>query len=215
MTSKLQLIVGLGNPGPKYQHTRHNAGAEFLAHLAEHGDSARHDTGAGFLRGLLSKGPANTLRPERKFLGEYGKINIAGQDLHCLIPTTFMNNSGQAVKALASFYKIPADAILVAHDELDLPAGTAKFKRGGGHGGHNGLRDIISHLGSNDFYRLRIGIGHPGNSKQVIDYVLKQASVADKQLISQTLDEAIRVLPELLAGNWNKAQTKMNGFKAD
>jgi len=188
------LIVGLGNPGAQYEHTRHNAGADFVTELVHH-------CGGQF-------------KLESKFHGLYSKINIANRPIHCLIPTTFMNRSGQAVAALTNFFKIPSEAILVAHDELDIPAGAVKLKFGGGHGGHNGLRDIISHLGSNQFGRLRLGIGHPGNSKDVVDYVLKKASISDRALVSQVIDEAIQVLPELANGHWHKAQSLLNGFNA-
>jgi PTH1 family peptidyl-tRNA hydrolase len=149
----LQLIVGLGNPGLEYAQTRHNAGVWFVAALA-----AEHNI---------------RLNPEAKYFGLVGRGTINGQEVRLLIPTTFMNRSGQAVSALANFFKIPLDAILVAHDELDLPAGSIRLKTGGGHGGHNGLRDIISSSGNqNNFHRLRIGIGHPGDAKLVSNFVL-------------------------------------------
>lgn len=194
MKEKIALIVGLGNPGAQYEHTRHNAGADFVAELVNR--------------------CSGQLRAESKFFGLYGKITLADRQLHCLIPTTFMNRSGQAVAAVAKFFKIPNDAMLVAHDELDIPPGTLKLKMGGGHGGHNGLRDIISHLGGNGFARLRLGIGHPGDSRDVVNYVLKKAPLAERALIEETIDEAIRQLPELINGNWNKAQTLINGFRA-
>ena len=195
MTARLQLIVGLGNPGSQYQHTRHNAGSDFVTALAE------------------SLG--SQLKPQSKYFALYGSLSIHDSLVHCILPSTYMNRSGQAVGAIANFYKIPPESILVAHDDLDLPAGAARFKLGGGHGGHNGLRDIISHLGSNNFYRLRLGIGHPGSSKDVVDYVLKKASVSDRTLIKSATEEAIRILPELVGGNWQKAQTLMNGFRAE
>lgn len=195
MTANLQLIVGLGNPGPQYEHTRHNAGADFVAELA--------------------KNLGSPLKPQSKYFALHGSLSIHDTLVHCIIPATYMNRSGQAVGAIANFYKIPPELILVAHDDLDLPAGTARFKLGGGHGGHNGLRDIISHLGSNNFYRLRLGIGHPGSSNDVVDYVLKKASISDRALIRSATDEAIRLLPELVGGNWQKAQTLMNGFRVE
>lgn len=153
--STLKLIVGLGNPGPSYLDTRHNAGQNFVESLARH---YRID-----------------LKADKKYAGLLGTGIIEGKEIKLLIPTTFMNRSGQSVGPLCHFYKIAADEILVAHDELDIPAGTAKLKLGGSHGGHNGLRDIISALGNNNqFYRLRLGIGHPGDSRQVSDYVLKK-----------------------------------------
>lgn len=194
MTARLKLIVGLGNPGLQYEHTRHNAGADFMAELI-----SQH---------------TGQLKVQSKYHAQYASINITTNTLHCIIPTTYMNKSGQAVSAIARFYKIPTESILIAHDELDLPPGSAKLKLGGGHGGHNGLRDIITHLGSNNFYRLRIGIGHPGNSKDVVNYVLKKASIAERQLIQLTTAEAINLMPEIIDGNWQKAQTLMNGFRA-
>ncbi len=194
MTARLQLIVGLGNPGLQYEHTRHNSGADFVTELVS--------------------GSGGQLKPQNKYFALHGAINTNENIVHCIIPTTYMNRSGQAVGAIARFYKIAPESILVAHDELDLPVGTARFKLGGGHGGHNGLRDIINHLSSNNFYRLRLGIGHPGSSKDVINYVLKKASVSDQTLIKSATEEAICLLPELISGNWSKAQTLMNGFRA-
>ena len=149
----IQLIVGLGNPGPEYEQTRHNAGALFVERLA----SAQRVS----------------LTADKKYFGLTAKFSHQGNDVRLLIPTTYMNRSGQAVAALANFFRIKPEAILVAHDELDLPPGVAKLKRGGGHGGHNGLRDIIAQLGNqNDFHRLRLGIGHPGDAKLVSNFVL-------------------------------------------
>ncbi len=195
MDEQIALIVGLGNPGAKYEHTRHNAGADFVSALVHHAGAQ--------------------LKTESRFFGLHAKISIAGKPVHCLIPTTFMNRSGQSVAAISNFFKIPSEAILVAHDELDISPGIAKLKSGGGHGGHNGLRDIISHLGTREFIRLRLGIGHPGHSKEVVNYVLKKASKEDQLLIEEAIEEAIRQLPELISGNWQKAQTLMNGFRAN
>ena len=187
----MQLIVGLGNPGPQYDRTRHNAGADFVYELAK---SLRAD-----------------LKPESKFFGLTGKVFYQGRDLRLLVPTTFMNRSGQAIAALANFYRIPVEAILVAHDELDLPPGVARFKKGGGHGGHNGLRDTIKCLGnSQEFARLRIGIGHPGDARQVVDYVLKKASPGDQRLIEDSIDNALRALPLAVNGEWEKAMTQLH-----
>jgi PTH1 family peptidyl-tRNA hydrolase len=189
------MIVGLGNPGSEYRGTRHNAGADFIDELARQNSTS--------------------LQPESKFSGLAGRINVAGNDLRLLIPTTFMNRSGQAVAAMANFYKISAEEILVAHDELDIPAGTARFKRGGGHGGHNGLRDIVPSLGNNkNFYRLRIGIGHPGHASKVTGYVLGAPSQVDRGRIDATIDEAIIALPLLLAGDETKAMTHLHSFSA-
>ena len=195
MTGSVQLIVGLGNPGSEYEQTRHNAGAEFVSALV----SANH----------------GEFKNDKKFLGLHAKIRLGDSDCHCLIPTTFMNRSGQSVAAIAKFYKIPIADILVAHDELDIVPGTARFKQDGGHGGHNGLRDIISHLGTREFKRLRLGIGHPGDRSQVVDFVLKRAPKSERELLEASIDEAIRHLPEATLGNWNKAQTLMNGFNAN
>jgi len=195
MNDRIQLIVGLGNPGDKYHQTRHNAGADFVELLA-----VRHNC---------------TLVPERKFQGQYGKIVLHGQPVHLLIPHTFMNLSGQAVAALALFYKIPPEAILVAHDELDLPPGVARFKRGGGHGGHNGLRDIITRLGNEkNFYRLRLGIGHPGHSSQVSAFVLKKAPAGERDKTLAATDEALRYLDAAVAGEWARAMNGLHTFQA-
>ncbi len=191
MDTPLQLIVGLGNPGAEYRGTRHNAGADLVAELAR-----RHSL---------------SLNAESKFFGATARLRLGGADVRLLNPSTFMNRSGQAVAALAGFFKIPPAAILVAHDELDLAPGTARLKHGGGHGGHNGLRDIISALGNErGFARLRIGIGHPGSASQVTAYVLKRASATDQQLIDQSIDAAIEALPLAAAGNWNQAMKQLH-----
>lgn len=191
----IKLIVGLGNPGSEYRGTRHNAGADFTEELA------RLNGGA--------------LRAESRFFGLAGQVNLAGHDLRLLIPTTFMNRSGKAVAAMATFFKINPDQILVAHDELDIAPGTARFKRGGGHGGHNGLRDIIPALGNNnDFYRLRIGIGHPGHASRVSGYVLSKPSAEDRERIDASIREAISALPLLLDGDATKAMTRLHSFNA-
>ena len=157
----IKLIVGLGNPGSEYRGTRHNAGADFVEELARQ--------------------CSTSLQGESKFFGLAGRVTLSGHDLRLLIPTTFMNRSGKAVAAMAGFFKIAPEEILVAHDELDIPPGTARFKQGGGHGGHNGLRDIVPALGNNkDFYRLRIGIGHPGHASKVTGYVLGAPSQVDR-----------------------------------
>ncbi|MCG8517266.1 aminoacyl-tRNA hydrolase [Marinobacter sp. CA1] len=193
MTQQLAMIVGLGNPGPDYEHTRHNAGALFVEALARQ---------AG-----------QSLRPEKKYHGLYTRLRWQGLDLHLLNPTTFMNRSGLAIKALADFYKISADQILIAHDELDLPPGTAKLKKGGGHGGHNGLRDTINHLGTRDFHRLRLGIGHPGDSRQVTGYVLGRFGKKETEQLEDLIDEVIRVLPDAANGNMAPAMNRLHSFK--
>ena len=186
----LKVIVGLGNPGPKYTETRHNAGFWFVEEVARR-------FGGSF-------------RAEKKFFGELAKVNIEGSDIWLLKPQTFMNRSGQAVKSLLSFYRIKADQLLVAHDEIDLPPGSIKLKTGGGHGGHNGLRDIISQLGTKDFHRLRIGVGHPGSKDQVVDYVLHSAPKAERSLIDADIDDAVRIMPELARGELEQAMHKLH-----
>jgi peptidyl-tRNA hydrolase, PTH1 family len=181
----LKVIVGLGNPGAKYTRTRHNAGFWFVEEVAGKYNS--------------------TFRPEKKFHGEVAKISLQGNDIWLLKPDTFMNRSGLAVKSLLSFYQLSAEQLLVAHDEIDLPPGTTRLKTGGGHGGHNGLRDIISQLASNDFHRLRIGVGHPGSKDQVVDYVLHDASRDDRALIDADIDKAVSVMPALAAGTFEQA----------
>jgi peptidyl-tRNA hydrolase (EC 3.1.1.29) len=191
----VQLIVGLGNPGPEYDQTRHNAGALFVERLA---DAQR----------------AN-LSLDKKYFGLVGKFSHKGRDVRLLIPTTYMNRSGQAVAALAGFFRIPVEAILVAHDELDMPPGVAKLKKGGGHGGHNGLRDIIAQLGNqNGFHRLRLGIGHPGHSSLVSGFVLGRAPRSEQELLDTSIDSALGVLPEMLDGDWTRAMQKLHSQKA-
>ena len=191
----IKLIVGLGNPGSEYRGTRHNAGAVFVEELAR-------QSGA-------------PLQAESKFFGLAGRVTLSGHDLRLLIPTTFMNRSGQSVAAMAQFFKIAPNEILVAHDELGIPPGTARFKQGGGHGGHNGLRDIVPALGNNKgFYRLRIGIGHPGHASKVTGYVLGAPSQVDRTRIDACIDEAIAALPLLLDGDITKAMTRLHSFSA-
>jgi len=186
----LKVIVGLGNPGSKYTETRHNAGFWFIEEVARKYSA--------------------TFRSEKKFHGEIAKVSIEGKDIWLLKPDTFMNRSGLATQSLLSFYRITADQLLVAHDEIDLPPGTAKLKTGGGHGGHNGLRDIISQLGSKEFHRLRIGVGHPGTKDQVVDYVLRQASRDDQILIDRDIDDAVSVIPDLASGALEQAMHKLH-----
>lgn len=188
--SSIQLIVGLANPGREYADTRHNAGAWFVEDIAR---SARA-----------------SLRLETKYHGLHGLAKIDDQSCHLLIPTTFMNLSGQAVRACMSYHKIPAAAILIAHDDIDLPVGTVKLKYDGGDGGHNGLKDIIRHLSTKQFYRLRIGIGHPGQSKDVEDYVLSPPSRADRQKIDDALIAAHATLPLILKGEIAKAMQQLH-----
>jgi len=186
----IKLIVGLGNPGPKYDQTRHNAGFWFLDALANEFHAV--------------------LRAENKFHGEVAKSHIKGEDVWLLKPDTFMNLSGQSIAALTHFYKISPEQVLVVHDELDLPPGTARLKRGGGHGGHNGLRDTIVKLGSKDFARLRIGIGHPGDKSKVHDYVLKQASRDDQIEIDIAIRHAVDVVAEIVTGDMDAAMNRLH-----
>jgi PTH1 family peptidyl-tRNA hydrolase len=188
MTSGIKLIVGLGNPGQQYRFTRHNAGAMFVETLSDD------------FRG--------TLRPESKFFGLADKIIINSHDVRLLFPTTYMNNSGQAVSAMAKYFDIAPDNILVAYDELDLPVGEVKLKTGGGHGGHNGVRDIIKALGTNDFHRLRIGIGRP--TGKGVDYVLGVPPKSEADAIQNNIDEAIALLPLLVEGKFQIAMNKLH-----
>jgi PTH1 family peptidyl-tRNA hydrolase len=193
MKDKIQLIVGLGNPGDKYAHTRHNAGAEFVEQLA-----ARH---------------LSPLKPEKKYHGLYARVQWQGLDLHLLNPSTFMNRSGLSVKALADFFRITPEQILIAHDELDLPPGTAKLKKGGGHVGHNGLRDTIAHLGTNDFQRLRLGIGHPGDSRKVTGYVLGRLGKQEAEQLNEVFSEVLRELPNAATGKLAAAMNQLHSVK--
>ena len=185
----IKMIVGLGNPGANYHSTRHNAGFWLIDELAR-----EYNT---------------TLRNETRFHGEVGKINVGGKDIHLLKPGTFMNRSGQAVTALAKYFKISPEQILVMHDELDLEPGDNRLKKSGGHGGHNGLRDIISHIGR-EFLRLRIGIGHPGDRNQVVNYVLKNPSREDLQKIEDANQQTLNLMPTLLEGQIEKAMQALH-----
>jgi PTH1 family peptidyl-tRNA hydrolase len=190
----IKLIAGLGNPGPEYTKTRHNAGVWFVEELAR--------------RNNIS------LRPEKKYSGLYGKGLIGNELVHLLIPTTFMNRSGQAVAPLANFFRINVDNILIAHDELDMLPGSIKIKQGGGHGGHNGLKDIIARMANNrDFYRLRIGIGHPGHRDKVTGHVLGKAPQNEQSLIEQAIDEATRCFDIWQVDGLKSAQQRLHAFK--
>ena len=190
-----KLLVGLGNPGAEYENTRHNAGAKWIEALAQQSQCS--------------------LRIEKKFFGLFGKVSIGGEEHYLLIPTTYMNLSGKSVQAVCQFYKILPEEILVIHDELDIPPGSVKVKRGGGHGGHNGLKDIIARLSNNrDFGRLRIGIGHPGHSSQVSGYVLTKAPNDEHQQIESTIDESLRYIDELVTGDLNPVMNKLHSFRA-
>ncbi|NOT17914.1 MAG: aminoacyl-tRNA hydrolase [Sulfuriferula sp.] len=185
----IQLIVGLGNPGREYANTRHNAGFWWVVQCAD----IRHVA----------------LKPEPRFFAIAGRIT--GDDgLHLLLPQTFMNLSGKSVAALMRFYKIPVEAILVVHDELDLSPGDARLKKGGGHGGHNGLKDIAAQLGTLDFWRLRLGVGHPGHKSEVSNYVLNAPKSDEMGEIESAIMRSLHVLPEILRGDLSAAMLKLH-----
>ncbi|MEE4172838.1 MAG: aminoacyl-tRNA hydrolase [Xanthomonadales bacterium] len=184
------LIVGLGNPGLKYAETRHNAGFWFLERLLR-------VVGVG-------------LKAQARQQAESATVNWQGRDLVLARPTTFMNHSGQAVRALVDFYRIAPEHILVAYDELDLPPGVARLKTGGGHGGHNGIRDMIRHLGTPEFHRLRIGIGHPGNKDAVTRYVLGRSPAGQRSEIDAAIDRAVDVMPLVIGGRMQDAMTRLH-----
>jgi PTH1 family peptidyl-tRNA hydrolase len=186
----IQLIVGLGNPGTEYEPTRHNAGFWFVDELARRCQQS--------------------FRVEARFHSEVARCELQGAECRLQKPRTYMNRSGQAVRALMQFFRIPVEQILVVHDELDLPVGTIKLKKGGGHGGHNGLRDLISHLGSGAFYRLRIGIDHPGHKDQVVDYVLRQPGKQERRLTDDAIDAALEVMPAVIGGHMEKAMHRLH-----
>ena len=186
----IRLLVGLGNPGPEYEATRHNAGFWFIDEVAR----------------KLSV----TLTPERSYFGLVARVNRPDGPVWLLQPMTFMNLSGKAVAALARFFKIAPGEILVAHDELDLMPGQAKIKLGGSHAGHNGLKDIHAQLGSADYWRLRLGIGHPGVKAEVINYVLRKPPLAEREAIEKIIDQAVQVLDLILAGDMERAMMKVH-----
>ena len=186
----IRLIAGLGNPGPEYAATRHNAGFWFVDALADR------------LKVQLS--------PERGYFGLAARANVGGRPLWLLEPTTFMNLSGKSVAALARFFKIEPNEILVAHDELDLMPGQVKLKLGGSHAGHNGLKDIHAQLGSDDYWRLRIGIGHPGVKSEVINYVLKKPSAEHRLEIEKSIEQALTGIDLVLEGDMERATMKIN-----
>ena len=190
----LSLIVGLGNPGSEYAQTRHNAGFWYVQQLAEQYHIP--------------------LKSDSRFFGISGRGTIEGQDVRLLLPSTFMNRSGQSVVPFVKFYQIPTHQILIAHDELDMPAGQIRLKTGGGHGGHNGLRDIVPHIGA-DFHRLRVGIGHPGSREKVTAHVLGKAPQAEQQLFDQAIEQALQRTHLLVGGQIDKAMNQLNAFKPD
>ena len=186
----IRLLVGLGNPGPAYVATRHNAGFWFI-------DEVARKLGA-------------TLVPERSYFGLVARVNRPDGPIWLLEPMTFMNLSGKSVAALARFFKIAPEEILVAHDELDVLPGNAKMKIGGGHGGHNGLKDVNAQLGSADYWRLRLGIGHPGVKAEVVDYVLRKPPAEQREAIEKSIAQSLGALDLLLAGEMDKALAKVH-----
>jgi PTH1 family peptidyl-tRNA hydrolase len=190
--TELKVIVGLGNPGPEHSMTRHNAGFWFVDALAD-------KFGGRF-------------RSHARYQGDIARIEIAGREITLLKPMTYMNRSGLAVRALIDYVKVPPQQLLVAHDELDLPVGQARFKLGGGHGGHNGLRDTITHVGP-DFWRLRIGIGHPGDKSEVIDYVLRRAPKEEEERILASVGVAVDALQMFVEKGAERAMNWLHGPK--
>ena len=194
--SSIKLIVGLANPGAEYAQTRHNAGAWYVD--------------------LLARQHNQQLKEESKFFGYTARLSLAGQDVRLLVPTTFMNLSGKAVLAMAQFYRIEPDEILVAHDELDIPPGMAKIKLGGGNGGHNALNDNQSKFVNNpNFYRLRIGIGHPGDKSKVVGFVLGKPPASEQKLIDDAIDESLRCTELLMKEGLEKTMRRLHTFKAE
>ena len=189
----IKLFVGLGNPGAEYEATRHNAGFWWLEAVA---------------RELKVN-----LVPEKSYWGLAGRTQVGGQTLWLLEPQTFMNLSGKSVGALAKFFKIKPEEILVAHDELDIEPGQVKLKKGGSHAGHNGLRDIHAQMASSDYWRLRIGVGHPGEKSEVVHWVLKKPSPDHRQAIEDGIARSIKALPQLLAGDIEKAMVLIHTSK--
>jgi peptidyl-tRNA hydrolase, PTH1 family len=185
----IRAIIGLGNPGPRYEQTRHNAGFWFID--------------------ALVRGFGGRLGKEPRFNGDIGRIAVDGRELRLFKPGAFVNRSGHALRSMTTFYRIELPSILVVHDDLDLPPGLVRIKRAGGHGGHNGLRDIFAHLGQ-DFWRLRLGVGHPGHKEQVVDYVLSKPDKQEHQAILEGIDEAIALLPRLVAGEFDKAMQQLH-----
>ena len=192
MTMHLSIIAGLGNPDDRYERTLHNAGFWFADAVArKYGGEFRYD---------------------KKFDADYCRCNVRGHDLWIMKPQSYMNLSGGPVRAMLDYYRLRVEHLLVAHDEIDLPPGTVRLKKGGGHGGHNGLRDIIRHCGA-DFIRLRLGVGHPGNKSQVTGYVLKKASTDVEAAVEGTIDDALAVLPLLADDGLNAAMKQLHTKK--
>lgn len=194
MTADLRLIVGLGNPGKEYAATRHNVGAWWLQ--------------------TLCAAQNIDLQSTSKFHGLLAKATICDTLVYCLMPTTYMNLSGKAVVSIANYYNILPNSILIVHDDLDLPVGAIRLKLDGGHGGHNGLRDIIGAVQTKNFYRLRIGIGHPGNKDLVSDYVLQTPNKSDKLAIDAAIEESLLLLPNIINGDLAKVMQHLHNFSA-
>lgn len=189
MGTPIRLIAGLGNPGSQYDKTRHNAGFWFVDELA------RRYSGQ--------------FAAEKRFSGDVCKLQVGSNVVWLIKPMTFMNRSGLAVRQLADFYRIPVENILVVHDELDIPAGEVRLKQGGGHGGHNGLRDLHAHLGA-DYWRLRLGVGHPGDRNKVVDYVLSRPTQDDEIVILRAIDTAADQIGLILQGEMQKAMQALH-----
>jgi peptidyl-tRNA hydrolase, PTH1 family len=191
-TGAIRLIAGLGNAGPRYQQTRHNTGFWFVDALMRAHNGHFH--------------------VEPKFDGEAGRIGIASSNVWLFKPGAFMNRSGRPLRSICAFYKIPLSDVLVVHDEVDLPPGVVRLKRGGGHGGHNGVREIFTHLGQN-FWRLRLGVGHPGHKDKVVDYVLSAPHMEERQVILDGMDKALAVVPRLIKGDFERAMHQLHTAK--
>jgi PTH1 family peptidyl-tRNA hydrolase len=189
MAKPIRIIAGLGNPEDKYERTLHNAGFWFVDALArKHGGMFRY---------------------EKKFDADYCRISLHGEDVWLVKPQGYMNHSGSPIRGLLDYYRLRPNELLVAHDEIDLPPGTVRIKEGGGHGGHNGLRDIIRHCGA-EFVRLRLGVGHPGEKHKVTNYVLKRGSADVEAAVERNIDDALAVMPELIDGDINAAMKKLH-----
>lgn len=188
--SQLRLIAGLGNPGPDYSATRHNAGFWFVDRLAAERQIQ--------------------FAPEKRFFGELARLSAPGVDCRLFKPAVFMNESGRALQAVAAYFEIAGEEMLIIHDEIDLEAGTIRLKRGGGHGGHNGLRDISEKLGGGDYLRLRIGVGHPGDKSRVTPHVLSCPAAAETALIDGAIERGLALMPLLFAGELERAMTRLH-----
>ena len=188
--SQLRLIAGLGNPGPDYSATRHNAGFWFVDRLAAERQIR--------------------FAPEKRFFGELARLSAPGVDCRLFKPAVFMNESGRALQAVAAYFEIAGEEMLIIHDEIDLAAGTIRLKRGGGHGGHNGLRDISEKLGGGDYLRLRIGVGHPGDKSRVTPHVLSRPAAAETALIDEAIERGLAIMPLLFAGELERAMTRLH-----